>query len=388
MRSLPRLLRLFSFGNLVIGSSAFVLGGLVGPVAADLGVSLAAVGQAMTVYALVTALAVPLLVAATSRWPRRRALLLALALFTAGGLLCTLAGSLAQLLLGRAVMGLGSMFTPLAAGIALVLVTPERRGQALSLVFLGMSLSYVIGVPVGAWVGSQYGWHAAVGVMTAASALLWLLVAAFVPGDVQAPAPGFKGLWPALRRGPVLAVLGTTLLYFTAIFSVFSYIGAVLGALVNMDGGRLSLTLMLFGLSGVAGTLLGGAAADRFGAGVTLLTLLPVLLGMMLLLPLTAGRPFFMILVLMAWGLAGFGLMAPQQSLLAALAPAHAPLLLSINTSMLYLGTALGAVVGGLASGPLGFARLGWAGAPFAGLALLLVLWLHRAPLPRRERVA
>ncbi len=388
MRSLPRLLRLFSLGNLIVGSSAFVLGGLVGPVAADLDVSLAAVGQAMTVYALVTALAVPLLVAATSHWPRRRALLLALALFTAGGVICTLADSLAQLLLGRAVMGLGSMYTPLAAGIALMLVAPERRGKALSLVFLGMSLSYVIGVPVGAWVGSQYGWHAAVGSMTAASALLWLLVAAFVPGDVQAPAPGFAGLWPALRRGPVLAVLGTTFLYFTAIFSVFSYIGAVLGALVPLSNTQLSLTLMLFGVSGVAGTLLGGVAADRFGARATMATLLPLLLGMMLLLPLTAGHAVLMILVLMAWGLAGFGLMAPQQSLLAALAPAQASLLLSINTSMLYLGTALGAVVGGLAGGPLGFARLSWAGAPFAGLALLMVLCSHRLPLQRPRRVA
>jgi MFS transporter, DHA1 family, inner membrane transport protein len=268
-----------------------------------------------------------------------------------------------------------------------VLVAPEQRGKALSLVFLGMSLSYVIGVPVGAWVGSRYGWHAAVGSMTAASALLWLLVAVFVPGDVQAPAPGFKGLWPALRRGPVLAVLGTTLLYFTAIFSVFSYVGPVLGALVNMDGTRLSLTLMLFGLSGVAGTLLGGVAADRFGARATLSTLLPLLLGTMLLLPLTTGHPVLMILVLMVWGLAGFGLMAPQQSMLAALAPAQASLLLSINTSMLYLGTALGAVVGGLASGPLGFARLGWAGAPFAGLALLLVLLSNRVPLQRPNRV-
>ncbi|MCU0969516.1 MAG: MFS transporter [Rubrivivax sp.] len=374
---MPPLLFLFALGNLVVGSSAFLVSGLIGPIAADLGVGLPAAGQAMSVYALVTALAVPPLVALTARWPRRRALLLALALFLAGSVMCAAADSLGTLLAGRAVMGLGSMFTPLAAGIALVLVAPERRGQALSLVFLGMSLSYVVGVPLGAWIGLGWGWQAAVGTMAAAVALLWLAVAAGVPGALQAPAPGMRGLGAVLKRRDVSLVLLTTLLYFVAIFTVFSYIGPVLGALVALGGTGLSVTLALFGLSGVAGTLLGGWATDRFGAWRAMTVLLPTMGTAMLLLPLTEGRYPAMLAVLLVWGAAGFGMMAPQQSRLAQASPAQAPLLLSLNTSMLYLGTAFGAVVGGLAAGPLGVGRLSWAAAPFVALGLVL-LWLGR----------
>jgi DHA1 family inner membrane transport protein len=237
-----------------------------------------------------------------------------------------------------------------------------------------MSLSYVIGVPAGAWIGSHHGWQAAIGTGAVATVLLGAVIAFAVPADLQAPAPGLRGLGEVLRDGEVISVLATTLLYFVAIFAVFSYIGAVLGALVPMTPGKLSLTLALFGVSGVAGTLLGGVANDRFGPRRTMSVLLPTLALMMALLPLTAGHPGLMLTVLMAWGAAGFGLMAPQQSRLATRAPQHASLLLSLNTTMLYAGTALGAVVGGLAIGPLGAGRLGWAAAPFA-LAACLLLW-------------
>ena len=200
MRAMPPLLFLLALGNLVIGSSAFLIGGIVGDIAQDLGVGAPAVGQAMTVYALSTALFAPLLVVATGRWPRKRALLFALLIFTFGNALCAMAHSLPLLLLGRAVMGAGSMFTPVAAAIALASVAPARRGAALSLVFLGMSLSYVIGLPLGAWVSLHYGWHVTLWAMTAASALMCVAAAYGVPASVQAPGASFAGLAAVLRR--------------------------------------------------------------------------------------------------------------------------------------------------------------------------------------------
>jgi MFS transporter, DHA1 family, inner membrane transport protein len=377
---MPRLLYLFSLVNLVVGSGAFAITGIIALIARDFGVSVAAAGQAVTFYAASTAVLAPLLLVATGGWPRKRAILLAMALFTAGCALCAAAPSLAWLLAGRVLMGVGAAFTPLAAGIAVALVEPARRGQALALVFLGVSLSYVVGLPLGAWIGFAHGWQAALWAAAALSATALATLVWRVPADVRAPGVSFNGLGALLRRPELLAVLLLTLLYFTAIFSVFSYIGPVLVALVPMDSNGLSLTLMLFGLSGVVGTLLGGAANDRFGARTTLRVLLPTLVLMMLLLPLTAGHHAALLVVLLVWGTAGFGMMAPQQSRLAMMAPLQAPLLLSLNTSMLYLGTALGAVVGGLAAAPLGFERLAWAGVPFAAAGVaLLVLGRHRA---------
>jgi DHA1 family inner membrane transport protein len=329
----------------------------------------------MTAYALATAFGAPLLVVATARWPRKRALVAALALFTLGNAVCALAGSLPVLYAGRVLMGLGSMFTPVAASVALGMVAPARRGQALSTVFLGMSLSYVLGVPFGTWIGATHGWHAALWAMAAASGVMVLVTAFGLPKALQAPASGFAGLGAALRQRAVLALLGTTMLYFSAIFTVFSYIAPVLGALVPGVGAGLAWTLMLFGLAGVAGTLLGGAAADRFGAQRTQLSLLGVLATAMALLPLTLGHYAAMLAVLVAWGGAGFGLRAPQQARLAQLAPTQMPLLLSLNASMMYVGTALGAAIGGIAVAAIGFERLPWVGAPLA-LAGALLSWL------------
>ena len=378
---MPRILWLFAAVNLIIGSGAFVLGGILAPLAESLQVGVPAAGQSMTAYALATAVLAPAALVFTGGWRRKQALLVSMAVFGLGNLLCALASSLPVLLAGRVLMGVGAAFTPLAAGIAVALAAPAQRGKALATVFLGVSLSYAVGVPLGAWLGLAHGWRVPVWGAAAASALAVVALWRWVPADVQAPSPRFAGLGQLLARRDVLGVLVLTLLYFVAIFAVFSYAGPVLQALVPMSPERLSLTLALFGCSGVVGTLVGGAANDRFGALPTLRVQLVVLGTMMVLLPLTRGSWPLLMAVLLVWGTAGFGMMVPQQSRLATLAPAQAPLLLSLNTSMLYLGTAAGAIVGGAAAAHLGLAQLGWAGVPFVACGLA-ILFLARTSVP------
>jgi DHA1 family inner membrane transport protein len=413
---MPRLLILFSLVNLVIGTGAFVVSGILDAISADLGVSVSAAGQAMTAYAVSTAVLAPLAMVLTRRLPRKQALLLALGLFTAGNVVCALAGHLGVLLAGRVLMGMGAVFTPIAAGIAVAGVEPARRGRALSLVFLGISLSYVVGLPLGAWLGLHHGWQLPVAVVAGFGAAGMLAVqflvddspssdeyigrspegiraglgaarrSALVPAHLDSPAGGFAGLAEVLRLRQARGALLLTLLYFAAIFCVFAYAGPVLTALVPMGATQLSVTLMLFGLSGVAGTLLGGWAADHFGAVRSLKLQLATLALMMALVPLTRGHYAALVVVFMVWGTAGFGMMAPQQARLAALSPDHAPLLLSLNSSMLYFGTAAGATVGGAALGHgVPFTHLPWVGIPFAVLGWLALWAGARGPL-RLER--
>ena len=372
---MPRLLYFLALCNLVLGTGAFLVNGILALVSEGLGVSVAAAGQAMTVYALSTALLAPLALVATGRWPRKWALVLGLLVFAVGSLVCALATSLTVLLAGRALMGVGAMFTPLAASIAVALVRPAQRGRALSLVFLGMSMSYVVGLPLGAWLGYHYGWQWPVALVGGLAALSALALVILCPRNIAAPGASFNGLAPLLRSAPVLWALVLTLLYFVAIFVVFAFIGPVLQALNPMSTQRLSFTLMLFGVSGVIGTVVGGWANDRFGAPRTLRVQLGVLAGMMVLVPLTQGNYPLMAAVFFAWGVAGFGMMTPQQSRMALLSPPQTPVLLSINTSMLYFGTALGSAVGGAVSGSVGFGHLAWVGVPFA-LAGLGTLWI------------
>ena len=375
---MPRILYFFALCNLVIGSGAFVLSGILQPISSGLGISIAAAGQVMTAYAIATALLAPVLILLTATWPRKRAIQLALVLFTAGNLVSALAPNLTVLLLGRVLMGAGAMFTAAVSAYAVTLVAPALRGRALSTVFLGMSISYAVALPIGAWLGFEYGWHMPVWLCAAASLAALLAATVLLPKGAGAQSASFDGFKTAARQSAVLRVWLRTLLFFIAIFSVFTYVGPVLLALNAMSSTLLSVVLAIFGTAGVAGTLLGGWANDRFGALPTIAAQLTVMVVMMCVIPLTQGHLLLTIITLVVWGLAGFGLTAPQQSRLVSLSPSQAPLLLSLNSSMLYLGTALGAIVSGALIDTVGLVKLGWVGAPFA-LAALLTLVFDRA---------
>jgi DHA1 family inner membrane transport protein len=374
---MPAILFLFSLTNLVIGTGAYVLTGILQPLAESLHVSVAAAGQAMTAHALATAVLAPMILLATGRWPRKHAMLLALGLFGVGCVLCASAQSLAMLLVGRVLMGAGTVFTAIVAGVAVAVVAPQQRGRALAIAFLGMSLSYALGVPLGAWLGLTYGWRLPVWLVAGSCVAVATLLAIVLPARIDAPGSSFRGLGTAARQAWVLRVWARTLLYMAAVFAVFAYAGPVLLALNPLTPAQLSGTLVLFGFSGVLGSVLGGWSADRFGAVPTMRLQLMVLASMMVLVPFTQGRPGLTVLVLMLWGLAGFGMLPPQQVMLATRGLAQAALLMSLNGSMLYLGSAMGAVVGGALVAQVGFARLSWIGLPFA-LTALGTLWFDR----------
>ena len=378
---MPRVLYFFALCNLVIGSGAFVLSGILQPLATDLGISVAAAGQVMTAYAVASALLAPILILLTAKWPRKQAIQLALALFTVGNLVVALAPSLGILLVGRVLMGAGAMFTAAVSAYAVTLVAPALRGRALSTVFLGMSISYAVALPIGAWLGFKYGWHVPVWLCAASSLAALLAATVLLPKGVVTASASFAGFKAAAKQTAVLRVWLRTLLFFIAIFSVFAYVGPVLLALNAISPPLLSGVLAMFGLAGIAGTLLGGWANDRFGSLRTIRIQLTVLVCMMGLLPLTQGHLLATVATMVVWGAAGFGLTAPQQSRLVSLSPAQAPLLLSLNSSMLYLGTAVGAIVSGALIQSVGMPNLSWVGAPF-GLAALITLAFDRASVP------
>ena len=371
---MPPILYLFMLTNLVIGTGAFVLTGILMPMSDSLGISVAAAGQAMTAYALASAFLAPLVIVATGKWPRKRAIQLSLLLFVLGNLVCALSPNLLTLLGGRVLMGVGSMFTALTSGVVVAMMAPAKRARALAISFLGIGLSYAIGLPLGTWLGFAYGWHAPIWLVVGLGILALSALTLLLPAHINAPGASFAGLAQLVKRGPVLRVWLRTLLYFTAIFSVFSFAGPVLQALNPMPNGQLSITLLLFGLSGVVGTVVGGWAADQFGPLAVLRVQLAVLVVMMVLVPFTAGNYLLCLAVFVVWGAAGFGMVVPQQSRLTSLAPQQASLLLSLNGSMLYLGTALGAAISGTFIDSLSFTHLAWVGVPF-GVAAVVTLW-------------
>jgi predicted MFS family arabinose efflux permease len=208
-------------------------------------------------------------------------------------------------------------------------------------------------------------------VIAGCSLVVLLATRVLLADQTTAARPSFAGFKEAAKLPAVQRTWLRTLLYFIAIFSVFGYIGPVLTSLNTMPPGALAVTLAVFGLAGIAGTLMGGWANDRFGPIAAMRVQLSVLCTTMVVLPFTQGSLAFTLVVLVIWGVAGFGMMAPQQSRLAGLAPAQAPLLLSLNASMLYGGTALGTLVSGALISSVSFTQLSWVGLPFALVALV-----------------
>ena len=380
---LPPLLGWFALCNFVLGTGAFGLSGYLGPLADDLGISIGMAGQTMTAYALANALLAPWILWVTRRWPRRRLMLSALGLYGTGAVLCVLSPSFSVLMLGRVLMGLGAVFTPVAAGVAVGMVAAAQRGRALSRTFLGMSLSYVLGMPLGAWMGLALGWRWPLALVAVMALGLMGWMRGRLPAEVTTEPPQGAPLRSLLAQGDISMALAFTLLYFTAIFTVSAYMGPVQMALNPLSATGLSLVLMSIGLAGVAGTLLGGWYSDRMGPRRTLLVLAGLMTAMMLLLPWTAGTLVATVLVCGLWSLCGFGMMTPQQARLAERAFSQAPMLMSLNASMVYIGTALGSAVGGWALPHTGFAQLAWVGAGFALLAWTSLWW---RPSQAREK--
>ena len=376
-------LRVFvlAVGSFAIGTGTFVVTGLLGAVAGDLSVSVGTAGYVITVFALAYGVGSPLLVAATDRVGRRRLLIGALALFALANVAAALAPTFSLLLGARVLGALGAaVFTPVAGAVAAELAAPEHRGRALSIVLGGLSVSWVVGIPLGAIVGDAYGWRASFVLVAALAALAALGVGALLPEVQASPEGTLRERLAVARRIPVLRTIGITALGVAAGFVVLTYIRPLLEALTGLGGAGIGAMLFAFGLSAVVGTALGGFASDRFGyrrsLAPVLIVLVAALLSFSLLSGARAGSPFAIAgttTALMAWSVVGFALIPLQQYRLIGIAPGEGNEVLALNASAIYLGQGAGSYLGSLVLGPGSLASLGWVGALCAATALILL---------------
>ncbi|WP_371515328.1 MFS transporter [Kitasatospora sp. NBC_01300] len=379
---MPVRLLLLALGTFAMGTDSMVVAGILGPIAADLGVSVPAAGQLVTVFALGYALLAPALAALTARWPRRRLLLAALAVFSAANALSALAPSYGLLLATRVLAAAGAaLYTPTANAVATTLVAPERRGRALATVLGGMTVATALGVPLGTWVG-RADWRMTMWLVTAlgVAALAGL---ALLLRDLPAPvaAPGLRARLAPLGQRRVLGAAATTLAFFLAFQCVYIYLATAVSGATGGDADRLSLVLLTAGVMSVAGSWLGGRLVDRVGVRRVLLTGSTVAAGAFAALP-WLGRSMPGALVYAAVvPLAGWAVSVALPHRLASIDPGNAPLLISLNSSALYLGTAAGGVAGSAA-----IAVLGGRWFPFAAAGLALVAAVTAAATTRDAR--
>ncbi|MXV06576.1 MFS transporter [Xanthomonas sp. LMG 9002] len=364
-------------GAFGIGTTEFVIMGLLLQVAADLQVSVPAAGLLISGYALGVFLGAPLLTVASRRWPRKRVLLALMLVFTAGNLACALAPTYAALMAARVVTSLAhGTFFGVGAVVATTLVPPQRKASAISTMFTGLTVATLLGVPAGAWLGLQYGWRATFWAVAAIGALATVVIAALVPADRDAPpAPPLREELRAVGRAPVLLGLATTVLGYAGVFAVYTYVQPLLTQVTGVADSGVSPLLLVFGVGMIVGNVLGGRLADRRPRQA-----LPLSLGALavVLAALTFALPSApaMALGIGLLGVAAFATVAPLQVwVLGKAGEAGRHLASSLNIGAFNLGNALGAWLGGLVLGHGGsLSQLPWVAAllTLAGLAVAL----------------
>ncbi|MGP3772455.1 MFS transporter [Streptomyces sp. SDT5-1] len=366
---------LLMVGAFTLGLDAYVMAGLLPVVAGDLRTTVSAAGQMVTVFTLAYAVSAPLVAGLVSGVRPRTLILAALGVFTLGNALTALAPSLAVLLLARAVAGVGAgVYSALSTAAAAALVPGERRGRALALVMGGMSAGTVLGVPLGVLLAGQAGWRATMWAVTGLGALALAGLAAGLPAVPADPPVGVRARIGALTDRAVLPVVGVSFLAAVASLGLYTYLAPVLASAGGVGEGDVTAYLWAWGVGGVLGSVAAGPLVDRTGRAFALVGGVMAVLALALAgLPLLGAAAFPALVV---WGAAGWALQVPQQHRLLALRAERGTVALALNNSALYLGSAVGSALAGLAlAAGLAARALPWAAAVVAaaGLALHLV---------------
>jgi predicted MFS family arabinose efflux permease len=375
-------------GAFAIGAETFMISGVLPTLAADLRVSPAAAGSLVTIFALAYALGSPLLAVVSAGWERKRLLLAAIGAFALANLMAALAPSFLLLAGARILLALAAgAFMPAATAFATAMHSPEQRGKAVALVYAGMTLATVVGVPAGTYLAGVATWRAPFLGVAVLAALAFAGVAAVLPRQDGIAAIGLSERLAVARRPDVLALLGLTTFALVGPFAANTYLGVVVEATFGVGGQTLTAVLMLFGVMSFLGSQFGGYGADRWPRERFIAAILVVLI---VAFSLIAAGPRWggaagggaLLAGLALWGLFGWAFPIVQQARIVSLDPALAPITLSLNVSALYLGAALGSVLGGLAMREGSAAAVGGVAA-LSELAALALLVATAAPQPR-----
>jgi len=384
---MPIALLALTAGAFGIGTTEFVIMGLLLQVSTDLHVSIATAGLLISGYALSVAVGAPVLTIVSRSLPRKTVLLALMVIFTLGNLACALAPGYGWLMAARVITALAhGTFFGVGSVVATSLVPRERRASAIAIMFTGLTAATLLGVPAGAWLGAQFGWRATFWAVTLIGAVAFAVIAAFVPSeragdDGAATAPAaLRDELAVLARPQVLRGLALTVLGFAGVFTVFTYIQPLLLRVTGVSQNAVSPILLVLGAGLAVGNLLGGRLADRAPMRALLATL-AALAFVFAAMHWMIVAPWSAVLFVALLGIAAFATVAPMQlHVLEKASGAGQNLASSLNIAAFNLGNALGAWAGGLTveSGP-GLQSLGWVAAAITLAGFGIALWSSAA---------
>ena len=363
------------FGNIITGCSVLAPAGMLGELSSGLGVTIRDAGLLITFGAIVLCIGSPLTAWLTSRIERRTLLAATLGVLALTNAASAFAPDYTTLLALRLVMlAVGALYTPQAAGTGALIVRPEKRGSSIAYIFLGWSLAAAVGLPLITFIASRYGWRAVYGSIGLMGCVSFLLLAWRLPRGLLGAPVDLKTWTDVGRNRMILLLLSITTLQMSGQFVVFTFMGPLLTKLTQAGPDAVGLVFLLYGVCGFVGIVIATRIVDSRGAYATSVLFTVLLLTGVTGWALSAGVYPLMAASVAIWGLGFASTNSMQQVRLVAAAPALASASVSLNTSVLYVGQAVGSAIGGMLYAREMLYGAGYVATGFVALALTIVL--------------
>ncbi|TDU10907.1 MFS transporter [Bacillus sp. BK450] len=366
---------LLALAAFLIGTIEYIITGIIQMVADDLQVTTSAAGLLVTSLALSAAIGAPIVIALTINIDRRKILSWMLIIFTLSNIITSVSHSFEMVLMTRVLQGIsGGTAIVVAMAVATRLVEREKRGTAIGIILMGLSSSLVLGVPIGTFLSSMIGWKAlfaAIGLIT----LIPLIVVYRRIPSMKEQEPVTLGMQLSILKDKrILLAVAVTLFYVGGYSTLFTYLTPFLQESANLSITEISGILLLAGICSFLGSSLGGVAADKKGPTFTIFSGIILQIIMLMLLAFVTGNLVVMVAVIMIWMIATWSTSPAQQLYLVTLVPKSPDIALSVNTSFIQFGFALGSGLGGLVLSRTSILHLSWISAGTVPLALLMTI--------------
>ncbi|ASS93915.1 MFS transporter [Peribacillus simplex] len=340
---------LLAIVSFVVGMVELIIGGLLDIVANDLDVSLGQAGFLMTVFSLAFALAAPILLSVTQRVERKRLTLITLVIFLLGNVIAILSPYYSILLVGRIIAASsGSLLIALCLTMVPNIVTEQYRARAIGIVFMGVSASLVLGVPIGLMLGNAFGWRAPFIMISILTLVSMAGVFFFLERMAPKPSIPIRRQLRTLKNRKILFAQATSFVMLTGHLTLYGYLTPFLKMKLGLDGTWVSIVYLIFGIAAVVGGGIGGFLADRFGSKRTIISVIIFFAVSMLSIPYTTfSLPLFLILMVI-WSMLSWAITPAMQSYLIELSPETSDIQQTLNNSAVHVGIAFGSFIGGI----------------------------------------
>ncbi len=376
-------------GAFAIGTTEFSPMGFLPEIARDLDISIPRAGMLISAYALGVMIGAPLMTLWLSRYSKPKSLILLMAIFTIGNLLAMLAPNYLGLMGARLITSLNhGAFFGIGSVVAASVVPKDKQASAVAMMFMGLTIANIGGVPLATWVGQHIGWRMAFCGISLLGLLTMFSLWKALPKGQSSQKPDVRRELKVLTRLPVVLALLTTVMSAGAMFALYTYIAPSLQSFTQASPTLITLMLVLIGVGFSIGNHLGGKFAD-LSLDKTLIGFLLLLMLMMLLFPILATTAIGAALALIIWGAAAFAVVPPLQMRVMSVAHEAPGLASSVNIGAFNLGNAVGAIAGAAVLNlGLSYSAVSFAGAGLSALALLLVLLQMKLAAPQTVDVA